>query len=178
MYFCPNCSYILDIGKTSKLINEEIVVIKKVNDLFALIDAKKDLTNYKLEIQKEEILNSKKYAKIDQNYKTILENIFNNNVLSTAEFKCNNCNYKNQIVKTTLLYNIDLNEVTTSILTYDEAVLMTQNPLLPHTTEFVCINNKCESITNNKIKDAVFYKNNKSYNVNYICTVCFHNWNE
>ena len=178
MYFCPKCSYILDIGKTSKIINEDNIVIKKVNDLFALIDTKKDLNKYKIEIQKEEIINSKKYLKLDQSYKTILDNIFNANVLSTAEFTCNNCNYKNQIIKTTLLYNIVINEVDDSILSYDESVLMSQDPLLPHTSEFTCINDNCKSRTDSKLKDAIFYKKNKSYNVSYICTTCFYNWNE
>ena len=178
MYFCPKCSYILDIGKSSKITNQEDNVITKVNDLFTLIENKKDLYKYKIELQKEEIVNSKKYQKLHQSYKTIIDNIFDVIVLSTAEFICNNCNYTNQIVKTTLLYNIIINDNTDNILSYDECVLMTQDPLLPHTSDYVCMNDTCKTKTNNKLKNAIFYKKNKTYNVSYICTVCYYNWNE
>ena len=179
MYFCPKCSYILDIGKSSKITNQEDTVITKVNDLFALIEGKKDLNKYKIEIQKEEIVNSKKYQKIQPIYKTMIDNIFDINVLSTAEFKCNNCNYTNQIIKTTLLYNIIINDNNTdNILSYDECVLMTQDPLLPHTSDYVCMNDTCKTKTNNKLKNAIFYKKNKTYNVSYICTVCYCTWDE
>ena len=53
MYFCPNCSYILDIGKSSNIIYEDDKIITKVNDLFTIIESKKDLTEYKIEIQNQ-----------------------------------------------------------------------------------------------------------------------------
>ena len=178
MYFCPKCSYILDIGKSSNITYEDDKIITKVNDLFTIIESKKDLTEYKIEIQKEEIINSKKYQKLQENTKNILDNIFNSNITTSAEFKCNNCNYTDQIIKTTLLYNISMNDINTTTLSHDECILMTNDPLLPHTSDYVCLNNKCTTHKNIKLKNAIFYKKNNTYNVNYICTICYYNWSE
>ena len=68
------------------------------------------------------------------------------------------------------------------IISNDENILFCANPMLPRTHDYICKNNLCP--TNNKDnkinKEAVFFRENKSFNksfkVNYICTVCYYNW--
>ena len=57
MYFCPNCSYLFDIAKSSK-VSKDIeadtrVVIKKLED-------NEDLSKYKAEFSKDEMAKNKK----------------------------------------------------------------------------------------------------------------------
>lgn len=172
MYFCPNCSYILDITKSS--VNDtNKISITKVNELFKLIDNNEDLSKYKAEFSKEDIYKHKKSKDYD---KTKLDELFEDNVLTTAEFICNNCNYIKKINATTLLYQINFEGKTNKIFNIEENKLFVKDPLLPHTKDYVCKNSNCSTHTNNEIKDAIFYKDRNSYKVNYICTICYYTW--
>ena len=93
-----------------------------------------------------------------------------------AEFKCDNCNYSKQIIETTLLYQITMDNKLEKIYTLDENELITKDPLLPHTRDYICKNPSCITHKNNDIKNYIFYKEKNSYKVNYICCVCYYNW--
>ena len=180
MYFCPNCSYIFDISKSSnsKEVVDNRIIIKKTNDLFKLIEDKTDLTKYKAEFTKEEINKNKKYQKIKDEDKYFINVIFENVVSSGAEFKCHNCNFTKQITETKLLYNINYNKFINNnkINTIEENQLITNNQLLPLTHDYNCKNVNCATHKDISLKKAVFYKNINSFNVIYICCVCYYNW--
>jgi hypothetical protein len=58
MYFCPNCSYLFDISKSSTISNiDSRKPISKVSDILKLLDNdnKLDLTKFKAEFTKETI---------------------------------------------------------------------------------------------------------------------------
>jgi hypothetical protein len=48
---------------------------------------------------------------------------------------------------------------------------------LPRSKKYNCINDKCPTHENPSLKLAVFYRQKKSYNVRYICTICNNFWN-
>jgi hypothetical protein len=174
MYFCPNCSYILDITKSSLILDQnQKIPLLKINELFKLLDNNEDISNYKPEFSKDDLFKHKKIKDYDKNK---LNELFEDNILSNAEFICNNCNYTNQINKTTLLYQITLEDKTTKIYNIEENKLIINDPLLPHTRDYICKNQNCLTHKNSDIKDSVFYKDKNSYKVNYICSICFYNW--
>jgi len=179
MYFCPNCSYIFDIYKSVNTtpVNDTRISIKKSNDLFKLLENNSDLSKYKAEFTKEELNKNKKYQKIKDDEKYLINIIFENILSSDAEFHCNNCNLSNKINETTLLYNINFNENNTNNnFTLEENKLMTKNPLYQHTHDYICKNIDCETHKNNLIKDAIYVKNNNNYNGFHICCICYYNW--
>ena len=75
MNFCPNCSNILDCIK-SLTISTEFKVLKKVTDLIKLLDTNEDLTNYKAEFNKIDILENKKYLKYSDDIKNKINMLF------------------------------------------------------------------------------------------------------
>jgi hypothetical protein len=84
-----------------------------------------------------------------------------------AYFKCNNCGYYENIPSGTPIYTKSTQPVTLVIEKNDDLI---NDKTLPCTKKYVCPNDKCESHTNNNIKEAVFFKRN--HYVTYICKVC------
>jgi hypothetical protein len=184
MHFCPNCSYLFDISKSSIVKDTETSFTQDsdtknltLNDVFKKLEEKDDLTKYTIAFTKDELIKNKKYQKLTDENKQKLNILFDDNIYSGAEFKCNNCNNTKQISETTLLYEINLDNTTNNkIKNIKENKLMCKDPLLPHTQDYVCKNPECPTHKNTKLRDAVFYKEKNSYNINYICTVCFYNF--
>jgi hypothetical protein len=184
MHFCPNCSYLFDISKSSIVKDTETSSTQDsdtksltLNDVFKKLEEKEDLTKYTIAFTKDELIKNKKYQKLTDENKQKLNILFDDNIYSGAEFKCNNCNNTKQISETTLLYEINLDNTTNNkIKNIKENKLMCKDPLLPHTQDYVCKNPECPTHKNTKLRDAVFYKEKNSYNINYICTVCFYNF--
>jgi len=184
MHFCPNCSYLFDISKSSIVKDTETSSTQDsdtksltLNDVFKKLEEKDDLTKYTIAFTKDELIKNKKYQKLTDENKQKLNILFDDNIYSGAEFKCNNCNNTKQISETTLLYEINLDNTTNNkIKNIKENKLMCKDPLLPHTQDYVCKNPEYPTHKNTKLRDAVFYKEKNSYNINYICTVCFYNF--
>jgi hypothetical protein len=103
-----------------------------------------------------------------------LNKLFEEITVSGAEFKCNNCNFKEQIDKTKMLYQYEVNQNKLNIKDLEENELTCRNPILPRTHDYICKNISCPTNTKNKTKEAVFYRNNDNYKVNYICCVCYY----
>lgn len=178
MYFCPNCSYLFDISKSSKVSkNDDIrILINKITDVFKKLEDKEDLTKYKASFSKDEMTKNKRYQKLIEEDKIKINVLFEEIVSSGAEFKCENCNFTKQITETTVLYQVNMEDKNIKIKSIEENELTCKDPLLPHTHDYTCKNPSCISHKDIKLKDAVFYKERNSYKVNYICTICFYNW--
>jgi hypothetical protein len=173
MEYCPNCEYLLDISKVTE---SDILIIDDINKLFELIDNKDDLTTYKLILSKEELLKNKKFLKLNKKLKESIISSIINNINYNVYFICNNCNYKTPIDKSIKLYEIDTSNIVTNYeYIKDELILMSKDPLLPHTNNYICINPKCETHKNNDLKNAILYKSN-SFKMNYACCICYYNW--
>jgi hypothetical protein len=178
MYFCPKCHFSFDIGKASNVAGEEKNVIKKVADIFKKLENKEDLSIYKSDIKIDEIIKNSKYKKLTDEEKNNIQKLYEEEITSCIEFKCINCNYSLEIKESILLYELDMNDKNDKIKTIDENKLICKNPILPRTHDYICKNDSCETNNkNNKInKEAVFYRENKSMKVNYICCICNYSW--
>ena len=178
MYFCPNCSYLFDISKSSNTIkiSDSRIPIDKISDALSLFEEGKNLSNYTATFSKEEINKNKKYQKIKEEDKIKFNQIFEELVNSSAEFKCNNCNFSKQITETTLLYQLNMEDKVVKVTSLEENELITKDQTLPHTHDYTCKNTSCITHKEANKKDAIFYKDSSSYRVNYICTSCYYNW--
>jgi hypothetical protein len=178
MYFCPNCSYLFEIAKSSE-ISKEVDTrngIKKLTDAFKKLEENDDLSKFRAEFSKEEMGKNKKYQKLKEEDKIKINQLFDEIVSSGAEFRCDNCNFTRQITETTLLYQINLEDNNIKIRSLEENELISKDPLLPHTHDYTCKNPSCLTHQNIDLKDAVFLREKNSYKLNYICTICNYNW--
>lgn len=178
MYFCPNCSYLFDIAKSSNIVKQDDtrLIIDKISDALSLFEEGKNFSNYKATFTKEEINKNKKFQKIKDDEKIKFNQLFEELTSSGAEFRCNNCNFSKQITETTLLYQLNMDEKVVKTTSLEENELICKDPTLPHTHDYTCKNTSCVTHKEPKRKDAIFYKDNMSYRVNYICTLCYYNW--
>ena len=178
MYFCPNCSYLFDISKSSNTIklDDNRIKINKIQDAITLLEEGKNLSGYKALFTKEETNKNKKYQKLKDEDKIKFNQLFEELISSGAEFRCNNCNFSKEITETTLLYVLNMEDKVVKITTLEENELICKDPTLPHTHDYTCKNTSCVTQKEPKRKDAIFYKDNTSYRVNYICTLCYYNW--
>ena len=178
MYFCENCGYYLEISKSSNLSKEDDTrtVIPKLNDALAKVENNEDVTNYKAGFSKDDMTKNKKYQKMSDVDKIKMNKLFEEIVTSGAEFTCNNCNLSKQIVETTLLYQINMEDKNDKVQRFEENELICKDPLLPHTHDYTCKNPSCITHKKPELKDSVFLRERKSFKLNYICTVCFFSW--
>ena len=177
MYFCPKCNYSFDISKSSKSENNENKeVVKKINDSIKLFESNADLNNYKAEFKKEELEKNIKYKKLSDENKEKFNKLFQESLVTNAEFSCNNCGFTKEITETILLYNLDLSDKLEKTRTLEENELISKNPILPRTRDYNCKNISCPTIKNKIDKEAVFFREKNSYKINYICTICNYSW--
>lgn len=175
MYFCPKCNYTFDVSKNiTSSDNRE--TITNVIDVFKLIKKKKDLSNYVAEgFTISDVEASKYYSKISSKSKKEIEKIFES-VSSGISFQCNNCNFKDVIKKSIQLYKMELNSEVSQTKSIADNKLISKNPILPRTKDYSCKNVNCITHKETNNKEAVFYKEPNTYNVVYVCTVCFNSW--
>lgn len=174
MYFCPKCNYSFDINKSTKISNDnEKIILKKVNDAIKIYEDELLLDNYKAEFKKVDLEKNLKYKKLSLENKNKFDVLFQVSQISGAEFKCNNCSFTKEITETILLYELNLLDESEKITSHDDNLLICNNPILPRTRDFICKNTLCPNIKN---KEAVFFREKKTFKINYICTTCYHSW--
>lgn len=174
MYFCPECSYSLDISKKSGLEDDTRDEIKKPSTAIKKLKDGFEMKNFKPLFSKSELLNDKKYKKLLKEDKDKLNKLFSYKI-SNAEFSCNNCGYSNDINETISLYKID-NSEDNRLKTLQENKLLVNDPTLPRTKDYNCKNNNCITHKDQSIKEAVYYRNNNNFTINYVCTICYFSW--
>jgi len=183
MYFCPNCSYTFDITKSSasNVDYNDLKTITTMNELIAKVEAGDDLSIYKADFLKKDLIKNRKYQKLSDINKLHIDQMYDKNLSSGAEFKCTNCNNLQPIKETILLYKITMddnktNKLENKVQTFDDNKFICKDPLLPHTKDYNCKNPSCITHKNENIKDSVFYRDKNTFKLNYICTVCYFGW--
>ena len=186
MKFCPNCSTLLRIvdnideiytqtggNKITNLIESILEDKQNLKELLLNIDINTITTSneYKqLSLENQEIIYNKiqellpkSQKKINQKKKTTNEsskNIF---------YVCLDCSYYSKLEPTTLIYSETKNKKDTNVTDFS---YMVNNPILPRTTEFTCINSDCTSHQDGGL--AVYFRHNNK--VIHICETCKYQW--
>jgi len=178
MYFCPKCNYSFDITKSSKTIDDRKKLDNPI-ELLKRLKAKKVLSNYVATFPKDELTEHKIYKKLSDSDKESLNVVFNDKFLSSGiEFTCLNCNYRKPINDTIKLYQINLNPNTQEVYrSIEDNKLLAMNPIYPRTKDYTCMNVNCITHKDTINKEAVFFREKKSYQTIYLCTICFTSWN-
>lgn len=177
MKFCSKCNYSFDIGKSfGGATTEDKEYISKVSEAVKLLDSGKSLSDYKAGFTREELEKNSKYKKLSQENKDKFNDLFKINTSTNAQYKCNNCNFTEEITETVLLYQYDVQNKNIKIINLEENEFITKDCTLPRTKDYVCKNNKCTTHKKPKLKEAVFLRDKDSYHLTHICCVCFYSW--
>lgn len=175
MYFCPKCSYSFDVTKFTSEDTSNKEEISSLSAIVKKINKNESLSNIKLSIPKNNLINDEKFKKLKEKYKNKILSLYTN-TSSSIMFNCLNCNNKSSINETIRLYNLDLQGESSNVLSFEDCKILSQDPILPRTKDYNCKNINCITHKNKEQKEAVYYKDNTTYKLNYICTVCFTNW--
>jgi hypothetical protein len=175
MYFCPKCNYSFDITKSSgEDLRKELLTPE---DVIKRIRADKDLTNYFVKFDRNELIKNKKFKKLSKEQQDSIDLLYQSYSFDGIEFKCLNCNFSKPINYSIKLYEIDLND--DNVSTYksvEDNKLIVANPILPRTKDYNCKNMNCITHKDNSKKEAVFYKDKRTHNLIYVCGVCYTSW--
>jgi len=179
MFFCPKCSYSLDIVKATGITSLPIESKKKITSVTTaikeIITDNNNPESLEPSFTLESMKKNNKFKKLSQESKNKLLSLFNQSGgSSSVQFKCSNCSYNQPINDTMKLYQININD-TKKKLKESDYLLIVNNPILPRTKDYTCKNSKCPSHKDESLKEAVFYHENEDLTINYVCTVChFH----
>ena len=177
MYFCPKCNYSFDITKSSKTTDDRKQLENPI-EVFKRLKAKKNLSNYVARFPKEDLTEHKIYKKLGDSDKESLNIVFNDKAsMSGIEFTCLNCNYRKPINETIKLYQMNFNTTQDVYRSIEDNKLLAMNPIYPRTKDYTCMNVNCITHMDKANKEAVFFREKKSYQTIYLCTVCFTSWN-
>ena len=197
MELCEECDNLLDISKTSLIQKSKIVddktpstvsateettgssesdeITKIINKMLAneKVDTKTfQLHNYD-DFIKNQIyikLDKKKKMEINEQLQTIYGKI---NDTTSAYYICLKCSFSKEIPsgKMIMYRKNTLNDTEPYI-----DILGIKNKrfskILAHTSDYICVNKKCESHKDVSKKDAVIYRTPKIIKIYYICVTC------
>jgi len=94
---------------------------------------------------------------------------------NVAYFVCNNCGYHEKIKPQTLIFSRINNDKIQDIVVEDYSYMI-HDSTLPRTKEYTCTNTNCDTHKKPALKEAVFFRASKSFQLIYICTVCQTIW--
>ncbi len=137
----------------------------------------------------DELIKDQAFNKLTNEEKTLVINKFNEQskelgkiskstdsvVSKECYFYCKTCGYYEVIPDRMFIFSRG-DEKKDDI--YNTNFINNKNdPTLPNTKKYTCINDKCATHKDPKMKNAVFYRQKGSYTTRYICTICDSFWN-
>lgn len=125
-----------------------------------------------LEDPEKEIVYNKIQDILPDEQKKLMES--RNNVdesTNAAYFICNNCGHSRKIQSGTLIFSRTSDAISQSYDIGDYKDLI-YSDILPRTRNYICHNPKCPSHKDVMKKEAIFFRNNNSFAVKYLCTTC------
>ncbi len=175
MFLCPKCNYSYMISK-SKSLGDDKISITKVNQVFKILE--ENILAYRFDFPIDKLKKSKKFAKLSKENQTkLLDNFKNKKKIEiNTMFSCTNCSNMEPITTTVKLFEIRKDKEATKRLEDFELEFYINDPTLPRTADYNCKNPDCVTHVDKKNKEAIFFRNKDSYQLNYTCTVCSHLW--
>lgn len=183
MFFCPKCSYSLDLKKSTVIGNKTVVaptkkvVVKSVTAGIKAIKEGIEPSVIKPSFTKAQMIKNKNYGKLEFEEKNKMLDIFNQTGgASGAMFLCNNCGWLKEMDSTIKLYTFEA-EDKTSVVSPNEYFMIFNNPILSRTKDYTCKNKDCATHKKPNLKEAVFYHDGKTLQIKYVCGACYNSWN-
>lgn len=205
MLFCPNCNSVLNISKNPPKISQTNIALNistpdtisdtDISNETDSIDSKieqmiKNILNNKfvqdsiyIEIKMDQLLKNSHYQKLDKTQKSIIQSKFatffdklDDSV--NAYYFCKNCLYYTTIPpKSLIISRSSTSNITSNYINYSKLENRAKCKHLPYTRNYICVNDKCPTNTENVQKLATFYRlGTQNMQVWYTCTICGSYW--
>ena len=186
MKFCKHCNYVLNISKTPLLLDNKVVYTIETMDQFLnyLKNVSTEINN-EIEVKIDhETLRAKLMAKFKKNVKKVDEYMLqytalkNKNVYdSSIYFICQNCQSSFEIEPGTIILSSNL-DINNQKIQQHDLLFKIMDLTLPRTKDFICPNKECESNKNTNLlnREAIIFRENKSFITRYVCTTCLSDW--
>lgn len=143
-----------------------------------------DLKNFNI----SDLNKNPSFVKLSNNQKTLvinriidrlpksIKNIKSNENFNNKEsyFYCKSCGYNEKIPNKMFIFSRG-NEKKNELYNFNFQNYTNDNTL-PYSKNYNCINEKCKTHIDPKLKNAVFFRNGNSYNIKYICSICDSFW--
>jgi len=185
MFYCPKCLNIYNITKSihkdqlgggldniiKQIINKEpidddIKITEDDLDKLSKLDSYKKLQNK----QKDLVYNT-----LSEKVKRIPPKDKESKHIQQMYFICKNCGNTETIKEGTNIISRTSNTDSIKEDSFNAKEYLAMN-ILPHTRQYNCINDKCESHKIPEKKSAVFMRLHNSYKIRYICETCESAW--
>ena len=142
---------------------------------FNITDLNKNSIFNKLSNNQKTLVINRILEKIPKNTKSTANNKQSENIANIdSYFYCKSCGYNEKIPEKMFIFSRG-DEKKDDLYNYKFYQYKYDNTL-PYSKKYNCINEKCPTHTDPKLKMAVFYRKKNSYNIRYICTVCDGYW--
>jgi DNA-directed RNA polymerase subunit M/transcription elongation factor TFIIS len=191
MQFCPKCDNIMDIGKSAPKVSLAIATPNTISsetktnedEITKLIQLYKngdDISNFNIDIKL--VTTSDEFKKLKETQQKELLKILKSSEIdeSLSAFRiCKNCSYFERLVGRNLVLSRMSSEASISgIVDLSKYKYMIHDKTLPHTRDYLCKNDKCESHKNHEKRNAVWFRPVlNSYSTYYGCVTCGEIWN-
>jgi len=186
MKFCKHCNYVLNISKspinnenkityTIETMDQYLNYIKNVStEINHDVDLKIEVSALKTKLMGKFKKNTKKVDELMLHYETIKnKTIYDSNIY----FICQNCNSSFEIEPGTVILSTNFDVNNQNIQQYDFGFKI-MDPTLPRTKDYICPKTECDSHKpeNNVKREAVIFRESKSFITRYVCTMCLTDW--
>lgn len=184
MKFCPNCSTLLKIvdnisdlptqlgGGDYKEFIDTILNSDKIDTKINIANISRitQSHDYKiLSIENQEIVYNKIQELLPKDKKKLNENKSPQIEKKPVYYICPDCSFYKKLQPNTLIYSETKNKQDKNINDFSH---MINNPILPRTTEYTCVNDKCDTHKTGGV--AVYMRHNNK--IIYICETCKYQW--
>lgn len=92
-------------------------------------------------------------------------------------FVCTTCGNSEIVKPKTLILSKKSHELSKEYYGhYNKNENIVNVPTLPHTRDYICPNNECQTHSKPELRDAVISRIGNSFKVMYVCSVCLTSW--
>lgn len=190
MQFCPKCENIMDICKSAPKLSMVISTPDSVSTetktpkdeitkIIQLYINGEDISNFKID---SKLLTSlDEFKKLNDNQQIELLKIIKLSEIdeSLRAYKiCKNCYYSERFVgRNLVLSRMSSQSSISNVIDLSKYKNMINDKTLPHTRDYICKNNKCDSHKNHEKRNAVWFRPIlNDYSTYYGCVTCEEIW--
>lgn len=191
MEFCPKCNTLFVIVDDVEASKDNIGGASPDNLISKLIHVK-DIKELIQNVDVDKLMRSEEYQRLTDDDKNHVYNkiqdalplnkkrISKETKTKKSEYKmfylCKNCLFHRELQPKTKIYSKFYKTKVEDIKDTKDYSHMVDNPILPRTKEYNCLNDECLTHKKPDLKEAVIITNREKQTVYYVCTVCKTQW--
>lgn len=181
--YCKKCGNIYNIApvaiKTDDIKNEVDIKIQTDVEFIEAILKKKDVTKKIIkqfpDFRKSDEFKNLSILQKEYVNKYVTNPVSNESHSEPVNYHCKICFFSEKIKPGSVIFSKSYEKYDGD--DFDDALMIYDNTL-PRTFNYICRNDDCSTHKKPNTREAIFFrKNDTSYNLRYVCTICKKGWN-